>query len=508
MTDTEETPPTTPIDKFVHAVVGGVVKARVAMLPNEHAARVAANVGLMDAMEVELAPKIAALVQPWLESGNLPPGLHELVAGAADPEHGTDWIMQVGLAIGAFLGAIPALMQIGIQVEKNEWWAQNPYVPLSPADASDAVVRNLMTDTDGAAAAAQSGINDANFEILVGLTGMPPGPIDMLSLWRRGLITEDFLDQAIRYSRVKDIYIDSIKDLAHSWMSPTDAIELAIKEIVDVPTAQQYFVTAGGLDDQFQILYEAAGNSIGAMSAMNLWNHGLIDESQVDQILGRTRINPIFYDVAKLQRHKFLGVIQIEAILKTGAVPPEIAQAWMIADGYDEQQASLLANALAGGGTAKPKSETEGMIVQQYVDRMFTETEAIDALAEIGYSAQQADLIISTADAKRALSQQTAAVSAVRHAFMVGRITKAKASSDLDALNIPAAARDQWLSAWSVEQSVAIKELTPAQIGGMLKKGILSQATAMSRWVALGYDVADAELLYYDYSGTVPHTPL
>jgi hypothetical protein len=81
------------------------------------------------------------------------------------------------------------------------------------------------------------------------------------------------------------------------------------------------------------------------------------------------------------------------------------------------------------------------------------------------------------------------------------KITHDAASMDLDSLNIPPAARDQWLAAWAVEAGTKFHTLTAAEIGSLAKKGVIGYQTAIGRWVAMGYGEPDAELLAAEYGG-------
>ena len=259
------------------------------------------------------------------------------------------------------------------------------------------------------------------------------------------------------------------------------------------------FVTAGGLRDQFDILYKAYGNAIGPESAMNLWNHGLINEAEVDKVLARSRINPIFYPIAKLQRHKFLSVIQIEAVLRRGGIDPHMAIRWMRDDGYNDEQSSALVEALLGGSTVKAKTDTESMIVQRYELHLLSHPEAVGELAAIGYTAHEADMILATADDKLAHQQTMAVVAKVRAAYEAGHIDRGVAKTDLTKILIPQVAIEAWLTEWDVEASTKTKAFTTAQIGAFAKKGIITYADARARWMREGFNANDALILSADY---------
>lgn len=484
---------------LANLLADAVTKARVAVMPAEQVEKYRYLTAWLEDLEREMAPTMQRMYGELLARDDLPDSLRAPLELAAHPQHQWDVLTQLVAVVG---GAFSALGQLG-QVEYRELVQRlnidKTNVPISPPDLADLVERGRVGQDWAAGEAAKSGVGADNFAVMVNGVGEPPGPIDMLSLWRRGLMTQDQLEAAIKFSRIADEYIPFVLDLAHSFMSPADAIELAVKGVVTPDQGRDLFVTAGGIDAQWDDLYAGAGDAIGVVEVMNLWNQGLVNEATVDAVLGRSRINPIFYDVAKLQRHHFLAPYQIEQALKAGAVSPATATQWMLNLGYSAEQAAAFA---AGGTTpsvAKAKTETESTVVGLYEDQALTYDQAEAALQSLGYDAQGAAMLLAYADTKRALSQQTTAVAKVRAAYEAGHISDIQAKGDLDALHIPAQARDAWVEAWAIEKTSQLRTLSVSELGDVAKKGFMTYASFIDRAVAMGYSQVDAELLsaYY-----------
>jgi hypothetical protein len=496
MTDTA-TPPEggDGLQRLIAAGVSAFLQSKQQTAPIEHEERWKANTAFAESLEQEMKPLSSKLSEDLLARDDLPDGFRALLEEAAAPGHQFGWVLQVALFFGYFLGIIPAIMRVSSQTLINQLWQEALSVPISPADASDMVVRQILTRDEGATQAAMSGVSGSDFDNLVAITGEPPGPMDLLKLWLRGAIDKPTLEEAIRYSRIRDDYIAYVEQMAYSQMSPADAIELAVKQIVSNDDAAAYFERGGGLASDFNMLLDGAGNSIGAEAAMGLWNHGLIDQAEVERILAHTRINPSFYADAELLRHKFLGVIQIQSMIKAGTVSEADATSWLLADGYEADQVAAFVGAHSSTGGSTAKSETMGLVTSLYTDHLLTATEAEAALLDIGYTTEIADLIVANVDAKRALAQTSAAVGAVRAAYITRRITRLAASGDLDSLGVPADARDQWLTDWDVELSTHVKTLSEAQIVAAVKKSVFTTAEALARLEQLGYSSGDATVL-------------
>ena len=483
-------------------LIDGLTASTIRSAPHLNAERLKASSGWLEDLEREMTPTMQATFQQYVDDGNLRGGLEVLLGEVVDPQHQFGAILDLVAGFAMLIGGIGPLGSVGVTNAVNELWRQFPDKVLDPADVADLVERNLWSLQQGYDESAMSGLNGDRFDALVAVTGEPPGPVDMLSLWRRGLISQEYLEQAIRFSRIKDLYIPDILNLAHSYMSPADVVNLAIKGLVTPDEAQTMFGIAGGLEDQWPLIYQGAGDAIGNEQANALYNHGFITQQQVYEVYGRSRMNPLFYDLAFMTRHKFLSVIQIQLALKAGTATQAEATQWLTEDGYPADQIAAFVAGAAGGAATKAKTETEAMVVQQYVDLLIDEPTALAQLEQLGYVEPIANAILSAADAKRAHAQLSTAVSAVKSAFLDGRITAPTVLSDLARLDIPAAAANAWLNDWTVELGTRKKTLTMAQVGGLLKKQILSADEAMSRWFAMGYDAADCQLLAQDYGAS------
>ncbi|HEY6278454.1 MAG TPA: hypothetical protein VIX86_19235 [Streptosporangiaceae bacterium] len=86
------------------------------------------------------------------------------------------------------------------------------YRPMSAADAVDAAVQGHLTLAEAKAKAEQDGLEPGDFDALYLTAGEPLSRTEMQALYNRGLVTADEVAQAIRESRVKDKYIpDALK---------------------------------------------------------------------------------------------------------------------------------------------------------------------------------------------------------------------------------------------------------------------------------------------------------
>lgn len=440
--------------------------------------------------------------------------------------------------------------------------AQFHGVPLTPPNLADMVVRNVLADDTGAAGtagsgypapryaniggrtasqeAAYSGLSEERFAALIADTGESYGILDALRMYNRGQtmsalvkgpnyntglplyvaganlastygITEAELDNVIAYSRVRPEFTADLLKLAKNTLSPADAVELAVKQVVDTATAQSLFEAAGGVGEQFEALVDAAGDSAGIEKAISLYAHGAITKAQLQQILGLSRINPRFYylytpgaDGTVPANARYLGAYEVGEALANGAITQDQAMTWLLEEGYPQDQATAFATAKVTGQVAKPKEETASQVLKEYQAGLLSETDTTQALTNLGYTAASVPYLLQYATAAAMVSARNSAVSRVRAAFLVGDLTQSQAQADLGSLGIPSAAIQSYMADWAVEAATPHLHLSAAQVGKLLEEGYIDGPTAVQKWQAMGYGANDASLLLYIYPPPAP----
>jgi hypothetical protein len=85
--------------------------------------------------------------------------------------------------------------------------------PMSTADAVESVIQGYLTDDRGRQIAEQNGLEAADYDVLKLTAGSPASRTEMIQLWRRGKVTKQQVEDALRQSRMKDEYIPQILDL-------------------------------------------------------------------------------------------------------------------------------------------------------------------------------------------------------------------------------------------------------------------------------------------------------
>jgi hypothetical protein len=438
--------------------------------------------------------------------------------------------------------------------------AQAKYLPtkLTPAVLADMVVRNILpqyanqaiptqlNNIDGHdvyTEASYNGIDTQRMNALILDTGESYGILDALRLYNRGTsmpaltqannypnvlplytssgnqateygITEDELKQVIYYSRVRDQFVPDLLKLARNTLSPADAVELRLKDIVSDADAMALYTAAGGVPEQFHVLVDGAGDAIGVEKAVELAAHNVISAETLNAIIHMSRMNPRFYPLAQQLpdgtyplNTRWLPPYEIkEAVAANPSLAPQALQ-WMLEQGYPKDQAAAFAASLASAPTAKAKEETAAMVLEEYQAGLLSQGQATTALGNLGYATAAVPYLLQYAQAKQVIAARNTAITRIRSGYLLNLTTEDQARNELSQVGVPATAVTTLIADWTAELAVPHTALTVAEIGWFVEHAVITEAEAQSLWHMKGLTPADVLLMAKRYPAPPPKAP-
>ena len=382
---------------------------------------------------------------------------------------------------------IPASMQQPLQSLARQY--------LSIADLALGTLRGDISYDDALAYAQMLGWVKDDFDRFVYNTGEPPGIMQMLELYRRGKIGEKELERAILQSRVRNEWIPAILDLRYSPMSAADAIQATVQNHVSYDEGKQLATVAGLEPEQFDTLYQTAGEPLSRTEMSELYNRGEATLAELKQAMRESRLKNKYINQATKLARRLIPYRTINTILAHGVRDHEWGIKYLMDLGYTHDDASALVSTSTSAKTAHIKQLTEAQIVTLYEAKAISETEAEKQLGDFGYAPHEAAFVLDYAKARRALSEQSKAITFLRTGYMNHRITITEASAAMDKIGIPHDQRDQLKTDWEIERSTQVKVLTEPQITAAVKEGVVQFADAQAKLVEMGYDNNDAKVL-------------
>ncbi|MGH9436816.1 MAG: hypothetical protein ACRD22_02735 [Terriglobia bacterium] len=368
-------------------------------------------------------------------------------------------------------------------------------LPLSPADAALAVLRGNMSQDAAVQNAHDWGINETDFEIIVGNTGEPLGLEQLLEAYRRGFIDQATLRKGILQSRVRDEWIPTAEKLRYSPMTVSDAVNAVVQNHMTMAEGEQIAQENGLQPGQFTTLYETAGEPLSRGEMYQLYNRGKVSETEVKQAERESRLKNKYNDVAFDLHERLLEPRMLSSAVQYGVISEQEA----IKQATDYGYSADLAKVLIGEGAARKLQTYKARVVAAmeslYEDNAITEDDASRTIMSLGFTAPEAKFILEAADVRRTTKTVSQTISAIRGKYLARHITDKEAMSLLSALGVPTPQRDYLLANWAIEWQAYTKQLTEAQIIKAVKLQLIKPEDALQRLIYMGYSGDDAVLL-------------
>jgi hypothetical protein len=194
---------------------------------------------------------------------------------------------------------------VGIKQSRvRDQWAnviqQLATIVIPVGDAVSAVVKGQIPFATGQQIAGFSGLSAADFQTLVNTAGNPPGPGELITLARRGVIPVDGLGagvlsmhQGIIEGLTKDKWWPGILALME-YRPPPRTITALERAGVMPPAQAQTLYQQSGLTPQLAALYSADASAVKLVktkelaegTVLNIYRAGVIPESEAAALLG------------------------------------------------------------------------------------------------------------------------------------------------------------------------------------------------------------------------------
>lgn len=407
---------------------------------------------------------------------------------------------------GVGYGFASALLAPELDAVRQRTYAALPVTPITPAEAADMVVRNIMQQGDAGAEAALSGVDASRFDRMVKGAGEPPGLEFLLQAFRRGFIPwgpgnpgVPTVETGIQTSRIYDYWTDTIQQMLSVPLPPAAAVDAVLRgQIPHDQGVNEAF--ASGIDaDRFEILLHSAGRPPSPMELVELFRRGLIPAAgtgpdaltfQQGIFEGDTKDKwwPLFLRLAE----HIPPPRTVTALARAGAIDQATELRLYQDAGLTPDLAAAYARAASGEKLAGTKQLAQGTVVTLYEAQAIDTATATAYLVRLGYGHTEAALILELADLQREVKVLNGAINRIGSFYVAHKLTRQGAVNGLAALKVTGSHLAHLLAAWDTEAAANVRTLTEAQIARAVKLGNMTQPEGMAELVSIGLTPFDA----------------
>lgn len=387
--------------------------------------------------------------------------------------------------------------------------ANDDILPVGPPTAVGNVPPMPMVAIDPVVEARDSGWTRERLEVQARITGLPPGPGELLDLLNRGAIEDADYFRGVAEGNIRNEWGPALKELRHYLISPADAAELRLRGWKTQQESYDLGALRGASTDVMDMLYLNRGRPVAPVQGYTAWARGapgpvgpgytrgphLFDEEDFLRSVAQADIRTEYGPALWHDRYAYPPLFQLRRAVESGGISPARALVIMRYERYEDQDAASLLSSWRQGGAEAGKALTKAELAAEYEGLFITEAEYRTALGQLGYTGPALDLEVHLGDARRAKKYRDAIVAELNGEYIVHAVDDADVTAALGEIGVPPDAVAGLLALWAIERRMHRRQLTAAQLKRGYKRGHITQADAVMRLEDLGYAEADTVTL-------------
>lgn len=345
--------------------------------------------------------------------------------------------------------------------------------PPSPDGGKPSTVPLTQIDLDPIAMAQAWGTSVDQLKVLANLSGLPPGPHDLLAMWNRNEIDESSVDAGIREGHMKTKWAEAFKRMRWAVLSPQEYASARLRQWVTDEESYQGGALSGHTKEQMDLLFLNRGRPASPTQMWRGWARGVtgprgtpVEYEDHAKAIAISDIRPEYAEMLWEIRFNYPSLFQLGRLVQAGAIDPATAATWAKFNLYGPDVVTALTAywktiypGVSGQAGAKPDAH-----VAKAATQLWTATHK-------SYIAQES----GDSDAKERFGL----------------------------LGIPEAAQAEILTLWQSERALIRAQLTPKQVVDAYLGKVKNQATgqpwteaeATTALTERGYSAADAAVL-------------
>ncbi|HEY6019222.1 MAG TPA: hypothetical protein VIY48_04765, partial [Candidatus Paceibacterota bacterium] len=426
------------------------------------------------------------------------------------------WAMSTFQVPGAVLKPVLDLVE-----QENR--AILPFIPQSPADLANLVIREYLTEEQAAGIALRWGFSNETFAQSIELAKRPPAIEQGVEALNRGIIDDAVLDQIFRRSSLPREYYDMAKKLALQLPPIQDTIRMAVREVftpdlrqaltldAEYPEALTAKARALNLAENDARDYWAAHWNLPSLDNLfDMLHRQLITEEETSQAIKANDYAPAWRDKLIALSYNLFTRVDIRRIHKQ----LKKDHAWLVDAhrklGYSPADAETMADFVehlnAEDKGLKLKDLTDGlrtMVLNGIVAATYSEEEGRSYLAALGYDDGEITDYINYSRAIREDKIRARIVERLGDLFVKNLATDAEVTSYMTERGFTSEEIALRMEEWKYEKELKgptdaqlkEKDLTKAELIAAYKDGISSKDETHKDLLAMRYDESEVTAL-------------
>lgn len=268
------------------------------------------------------------------------------------------------------------------------------------------------------------GFDVDQLRLVANLSGLPPGPAELLTMWNRNEITEEAVDAGMREGHIKTKWTQALKRMRWAVLGASEYANAYVRQWVTLEEMYKGGALTGHTKEQMDLLYKNRGRPIATVQAFNAWAReaphpkipgepdrpGTFDYQDFEEAMRRSDVQTWYAPVEWELRWAYPPLFQLGRLAQAGALKEDRVRAILKKERYEPQDIDALVSFWYSSTTAKTdpwvsKAQTHlwTALHKAFVGNAVDESLARVDMTSLGISTADQDQIIALWDAEKNL---------------------------------------------------------------------------------------------------------
>jgi gas vesicle protein len=393
---------------------------------------------------------------------------------------------------------------------------------LSVAAAQEAFLRGYITESEHDNILRKHGFTDNDIRLQKALYWVIPGVSDIIRMAVREAFTPEIAEKFGQYEDLPEAFVEwaAKQGLSKEWASrywaahwelpsPQMGFEMLHRRIIDENELRLLLRALDVMPFWRDKLIQLSYNPYTRVDLRRMYTMGILSENDVynayldlgydrEKARNLTEFTVRYYapeEETTLDKYRDLTRSIYISAYKKGVITREECKAYLLGIGYRENDAELLLSIADAelvlqyqkDDTIPLRTQTTNLVIDAYKRGLYNEGELRNVLGDLGYSEDEIVWYVALTDYKKTLDKQTLILESIHKRYIERTIDKPQAVAELGKLFTVGREQDTLFELWDMEREARVKKLTEAQYRAALQRGIITVDEYADELRGLGY---------------------
>lgn len=237
------------------------------------------------------------------------------------------------------------------------------------------------------------------------------------------------------------------------------------------------------------------GSRLGTSQALSLWRLGIIDEGELQDRLAGAGLPDRDIALSQALTRQMVGISELQGAYQFGLMSEDEVREYLSKLGFAPSDAELVIGLYLKRAETAGGDQLRGVAQRGFLDGHLTEQQYRDILSSVNVPVRSIELEVQAASLTKEWNRTSFTLTQIKTFYQNGQSDGAVTLNRLLAAKYTEEDARSLINEWDFERARTVSGVSESRVLSYLKSGILTEAEAYDRLIAMGIKSADAAFL-------------